>query len=117
MRRGSGRGHPGAVALALFALGSVGRAQTGPPTPAPEATQREIQSAQDQLARAIVEFDGSQQSRSIVLFDEVIGRLEGLRRQGPLSARGRAIFIHAFADRVPPSSNTPLPPSTAHTHP
>jgi tetratricopeptide (TPR) repeat protein len=97
MRRGSGRGHPGAVALALFALSPWGLAQTG--VPAPEATQREIQSAQDQLARAIVEFDGPQQSRSIVLFDEVIGRLEGLRRQGPLSARGRDILIQAYEYR------------------
>jgi tetratricopeptide (TPR) repeat protein len=99
MRRGSGRLHPGAVALALLALGPVGLAQTGAPTPAPEATQREIQSAQDQLARAIVEFDGPQQSRSIVLFDEVIGRLEGLRRQGPLSTRGRDILIQAYEYR------------------
>src|SRR5258708_31458553 len=99
MRRGSGRGHPGAVALALLALGPVGLAQAGPPAPAPEATQRETQSAQDQLARAIVEFDGPQQSRSIVLFDDVIGRLEGLRRQGPLSTRGRDILIQAYEYR------------------
>jgi tetratricopeptide (TPR) repeat protein len=77
----------------------VGLAQTGSPAPAPEAAQREIQSAQDQLARAIVEFDGPQQSRSIVLFDEVIGRLEGLRRQGPLSTRGRDILIQAYEYR------------------
>ncbi len=101
MRRRKGRGHPGAVALALFALAPVGLAQTGGrgPAPAPEATQREIQSAQDQLARAIVEFDGPQQSRSIVLYDEVIGRLEGLRRQGPLPPRGRDILIQAYEYR------------------
>ena len=37
-----------------------------------------MQAAQDALARAIAEFDGPQQSRSIVAFDEVISRLEAL---------------------------------------
>ena len=53
--------------------------ETPPGTPDPGV--REVQAAQDQLARAIAEFDGPNQSRSIVLFDDIIGRLEGVQRQ------------------------------------
>jgi len=64
-----------------------------------EAVQRELQAVQDQLARAIGEFDGPQQSRSIVLFDEVIGRLETLQRQAPLAPRGRDVLAEAYERR------------------
>ena len=37
-----------------------------------------------------------QQSRSIVLFDEIVSRLETLRRQGSLPPRGREILAQAY---------------------
>lgn len=70
-----------------------------PPSAVPglsEAAQREMAQVQDLLARAVAEFDGTQQSRSIVLFDEIISRLEGLRRQGALPPRGREILAQSF---------------------
>src|SRR5262249_52005368 len=65
---------------ALLALVTAVRlaAQT-PAAPVPtDAVQRELQAAQDLLARATVEFDGPQQSRSIVQLDEIVSRLEAL---------------------------------------
>ena len=85
-----------ATILAVLTLARPALAQT--PTVS-EAVQRELQAVQDQLARAIGEFDGPQQSRSIVLFDEVIGRLETLQRQGPLPARGRDLLAEAYERR------------------
>jgi tetratricopeptide (TPR) repeat protein len=64
-----------------------------------DAAPREVQAAQDQLARAMVEFDGAQQSRSIVLFDEIIGRLESVRRQGALPALGRDLLAQSYEMR------------------
>jgi tetratricopeptide (TPR) repeat protein len=58
--------------------------------------QRELQAVQEMLALATAEFDGPQQSRSIVRFDEIISRLEGLRRQGTLPPRGREILVQAY---------------------
>src|SRR5205814_1943359 len=65
-----------------------------------EALQKEMQSVQDLLARAIAEFEGPQQSRSIVLFDEIITRLEVLRRQGTLPPRGREILAQSYELRA-----------------
>ncbi len=84
-----------AVVLVALALARVAGAQTTAAAPS-EAAQRELQAAQDQLARASVEFEGSQQSRSIVVLDEVIARLENLQRQGPLPARGRDLLTQAY---------------------
>src|SRR6266702_3018308 len=82
-----------AMVLALTRLASA-------QAPAPsEAVQRELQAVQDQLARATSEFEGPQQSRSIVLFDEVIGRLENVQRQGPLPPRGRDFLAEAYERR------------------
>jgi tetratricopeptide (TPR) repeat protein len=77
---------------------SAVHAQEPAPTPAPpsEATQRELQAVQDLLARAAAEFDGTQQSRSIVLFDEIITRLEVLRRAGALTTRGKDILAQSY---------------------
>jgi tetratricopeptide (TPR) repeat protein len=62
-----------------------------------DATGRELQGIQDLLARAIAEFEGPQQSRSIVLFDEAIMRLETLQRvTGGLPARGRDLLVDAY---------------------
>jgi tetratricopeptide (TPR) repeat protein len=68
------------------------------PSEVPEATTREIQAAQDALARAVAEFEGPQQSRSIVPLDEVIARLEAV---GPraLGSRGRDILAEAYEYR------------------
>jgi tetratricopeptide (TPR) repeat protein len=70
------------------------------PTGAPDPGVREVQAAQDQLARAIAEFDGPNQSRSIVLFDDIIGRLEGVQRQSGLPVRGRDILVQAYELRA-----------------
>jgi tetratricopeptide (TPR) repeat protein len=73
-------------------------AQEPVPTPPPlsEETQRELQAVQDLLARATAEFEGTQQSRSIVLFDDIITRLEALRRQGTLTVRGTDILTQSY---------------------
>jgi tetratricopeptide (TPR) repeat protein len=84
----------GGAVLAFVLLAPVARAQA--PT---EAAQREVQAAQDQLARAAMEFDGPQQSRSIVLFDEIITRLESVRRQGPLPPLGRDLLAQSYEMR------------------
>jgi len=68
----------------------------GTPGYASEAAQREMQAAQELLARAQAEFDGPQQSRSIVLFDQIVDKLEGLRRQGSLPTRGHEILAQAY---------------------
>ena len=65
-------------ALAGLLLGAaLGAAQDAPPDAAPvsEAVQSELAVVQDLLTRAITEFEGVQQSRSIVLLDDVVSRL------------------------------------------
>jgi tetratricopeptide (TPR) repeat protein len=63
---------------------------------APDPGVREVQAAQDQLARALAEFEGPNQSRSIVLFDEIIARLEAVQRQSGLPTRGRDVLVQAY---------------------
>jgi tetratricopeptide (TPR) repeat protein len=79
------------LALALLALALPLRAQT-----AAETAARDMQTAQDQLARAVTEFEGPNQSRSVVLFDEIINRLENVRRLGLLSPQGRDLLAQAY---------------------
>jgi len=89
------------AALAL-SFGWPVLAQAPPSSPAPvqtEADQREMQAAQDLLARAQAEFGGPQQSRSIVLYDQIVDKLEPLRRQGSLPGRGREILAQAYEFR------------------
>src|SRR4051812_9922032 len=88
------------LSLALAAVPS--RAQDAPPASGPlsEAVQKEMQAVQDLLARATAEFEGPQQSRSIVQLDEIVSRLEVLRRQGTLTARGREILAQAYELRA-----------------
>jgi tetratricopeptide (TPR) repeat protein len=81
-----------AVVAALMGVAAPAAAQA----PSADAAQRELQGAQDLLARAVVEFDGAQQSRSIVLLDEIISRLDLLRVQGALPASGREILAQAY---------------------
>jgi hypothetical protein len=87
------------LALGLLSL----RAGAEPPqAPAPaatqaqDATQREMEALQDLLARATAEFEGPQQGRSIVLFDDVITRLENLRRQGTLPPHGKEVLLQCY---------------------
>jgi tetratricopeptide (TPR) repeat protein len=84
--------------LALGATFAV-RAQQPSPPPASDAAQREMQIVQDLLVKATAEFDGAQQSRSIALFDQIIEKLEALRRQGTLPPRGREILVQAYEYR------------------
>jgi tetratricopeptide (TPR) repeat protein len=87
-----------ALGAFVWARGVVRAAspQTPVPAAAEDAAQRELQAVQDLLARATAEFEGAQQSRSIVLLDDIIARLEGLRRQGTLLPRGREILLQCY---------------------
>ncbi len=89
------------LAFVVLAGASTARAQE-PATPPPlsEAQQKELSVVQDLLARATAEFEGSQQSRSIVVFDDIVTRLENLRRQGTLPPRGREILAQAYELRA-----------------
>jgi tetratricopeptide (TPR) repeat protein len=71
-------------------------AQEPSPSPPPEPSQREMQAAQDLLARATAEFEGAQQSRSIAMLEDVISRLTELRRQGSLPTRGKDMLVQAL---------------------
>src|SRR5262245_37753626 len=84
----------GAAVVLFVLLAAPVRAQA----PADTAL-REVQAAQDQLARAMTEFDGPQQSRSIVIFDDIITRLESVRRQGPLPPLGRDLLAQSYEMR------------------
>jgi tetratricopeptide (TPR) repeat protein len=80
--------------LLLLALLAWHAPAQEPPTP--DAAQRELQAVQDIWARATAEFEGAQQGRSVVLFDDIITRLESLRRQGQLPPRGREILGQSY---------------------
>jgi tetratricopeptide (TPR) repeat protein len=82
----------------LLSIPRVASAQEPVATPPAlsEAAQRELSAVQDLLARATAEFEGTQQSRSIVLFDDIITRLEALRRGGSLPSRGRDILAQSY---------------------
>ena len=65
--------------------------------PQGDASARELQAIQDQMVRATAEFEGPQPSRSIVLLDEAIARLEVLQRvTGGLEGRGRDMLVEAY---------------------
>ena len=83
--------------VALLSAPAAARAQEPAPSPAPsEAVQGEMRAVQQLLARANVEFDGPEQSRSIVLVDEAVTRLEGLRRQGTLPGSALEMLVQAY---------------------
>ena len=87
-----------ALAAAALALApAVARAQQPQPE-LPAAIQNEVQAAQDALARGVAEFDGPQQSRSIVVFDQVIARLEALGARA-LPPRGKDVLAQAYEHR------------------
>jgi len=91
-----------ALVLALAAAAPAARAQesAAPSGALSEAVQKELGAVQDLLARATAEFEGPQQSRSIVQFDEIVTRLEVLHRQGTLPTRGREILSTAYELRA-----------------
>ena len=84
---GAGQGQCRTQMFGTF-KGLAGVAKRGP--------EREMDFAQDLMLRARTEFEGTQQSRSIVLFDEGISKLEGLRLQGSLPSRGMETLIEAY---------------------
>ncbi len=87
-----------AAALLVGASAAPAQPAAAPSAEVPEAVQREVRAAQEAQARAVAEFEGPQQSRSIVAFDEVIARLEAV---GPraLPPRGREILVEAYEYR------------------
>jgi tetratricopeptide (TPR) repeat protein len=86
---------PAAVGLLLGIPG----ASAQPAAELQEAVKREEKAAQDALARAVAEFEGPNQGRSLVAFDEIIARLEAV---GPrsLSSSGRDILAQAYEYRA-----------------
>jgi PEGA domain-containing protein/PDZ domain-containing protein len=87
-------------ALALAAPAVRAQESAAPSGALSEAVQKELAAVQDLLARATAEFEGPQQSRSIVQFDEIVTRLEVLHRQGTLPTRGREILSTAYELRA-----------------
>jgi tetratricopeptide (TPR) repeat protein len=87
----------GWLALSLL-LASAALASSQEAAEVSDAVQREVHAAQDAVARAVVDFEGPQQSRSIVAFDEVIARLEAV---GPrtLPPQGRDLLAQAYEYR------------------
>lgn len=94
-----------ALLLTTLAWAGAARAQTGP--------EPELPALQELLSRAIAEFGGTQQSRSIVLFDQLIGQLEALRQQAPLSARAKDMLVQAYEYRGRAYYGTGLPDRAA----
>ncbi len=87
------------IALAARAPAQEPLAAEPPASELPEAVQLEIQTAQDVLARALAEFEGPQQSRSIVGFDDVIARLEVIKLRHELPLRARDMLVRAYEHR------------------
>jgi hypothetical protein len=90
------------LAVPVVGLLALAPAEAEPPqapaTPVAgqDTAQREMDNLQDLLARATAEFEGPQQGRSIVLFDDVIARLESLRRQGTLPPHGKEVLLQSY---------------------
>jgi hypothetical protein len=82
----------------LLALAGARAEPQAPATPlaVQDSAQREMDSLQDLLARATAEFEGPQQGRSIVLFDDIIARLESMRLQGSLPPHGKEILLQCY---------------------
>jgi tetratricopeptide (TPR) repeat protein len=86
------------AAAILFAAALLAPAQeTSVPGFDPSAAA--IQQAQEALDRALTEFAGTQQSRSIVLFEQAIERLQSLRLQGLTSPRIKEMLVQAYEHR------------------
>jgi hypothetical protein len=91
---------PLVVACLWLGAARPSAAQQEAPSVPTEAVQREVQLAQDLMARAVAEFEGPQQSRSIVVLDDIAQRLEVLRGQGNLASRGRDLLVQAYELRA-----------------
>ena len=83
------------AALTLIVAAATAAARAQEQAPVPDAVQRELAAAQDSFARAVAEFEGPQQSRSITLFDEVAARLEAVGTAA-LPPRGRDLLAQAY---------------------
>jgi tetratricopeptide (TPR) repeat protein len=91
------------VLFVVLAPAAAPAQETPPATPSgalSDAVQKELQSLQDLVARGTAEFEGPQQSRSIVIFDEIVTRLEVLHRQGTLPPHGREILAQTYELRA-----------------
>jgi tetratricopeptide (TPR) repeat protein len=89
-----------ALALAAAALLLGAPPACAQPTPEQlEAAKREEKAAQDALPRAVAEFEGPNQGRSLVAFDEIVARLEAV---GPrsLTSSGRDMLAQAYEYRA-----------------
>src|SRR5262245_57482549 len=98
-RRGGVLCFLGGLLAGLGLPASPAAAQQPSPPPVSEAVQREVQAVEETLFRARTDFGGTQQSRSIVMFDDIISRLENLRRQGTLPVRARDMLVEAYEKR------------------
>ena len=96
-----GGGLRNGIWVAAVLLGMSGRALLAQDSssPATEAGSVAVQQAQGDLDRALTEFAGTQQSRSIVLFDQAIERLVSLRLQGNTSPRVKEMLVTAYEHR------------------
>lgn len=87
--------------LALALVAAAAHAQEPPLAAAPrDEVAQEIDAVQSLMAQAQAEFDGEQQSRSIVLFDEIVARLELVRARGELPPRGQELLLSAYELRA-----------------
>lgn len=84
--------------LALLFAPAATRSAHAQQVPEQAAVQAEVEAAQDALARGIAEFDGPQQSRSIVVFDTVIARLEAVGTRS-LPVQGKDVLASAYEYR------------------
>lgn len=83
--------------------------------PQPPAEAQELAAVQELMGRAVAEFSGPQQSRSIMLFDDVVARLEALRRQSPASPRAKEMLLQAYEYRARAYYGTGLPEKAAES--
>jgi tetratricopeptide (TPR) repeat protein len=85
------------LSSALLLLPPPAGAQTPPDLQ--EAVAREERAAQDAMARAVAEFEGPSQGRSLVAFDEIVARLEAVGARA-LTASGRDMLAEAYEYRA-----------------
>jgi tetratricopeptide (TPR) repeat protein len=95
------RAYGGFFALTLIGLPLLAGLLSAQPasisdTALPDSVQTEMRSVQELLAHATAEFEGPSQSRSIVLFDRIIEKLENLRRQEQLPLQGEEILAQVY---------------------
>ena len=94
---------PTRAVLAVLSLAAIaaaaGTARAQQPPEQTTVLQAEVDAAQDALTRGVAEFDGPQQSRSIVVFDTVIVRLDAVGFRS-LPPRGRDILAQAYEYRA-----------------